>query len=326
MNQASMGDTRSRVLVGWIEAIAFVFAIGVISIVYAVAHTKGAHVVALMLYSMTLAGVALLIVNGTGAGGWAIAAAPISWLVGGANILVEVGYFMLVTYVTPAEASLLVRQALAWSLVIGAVMFARRVGWLAWIGAAIVLAAVAWLAVGVPADRRVAALAFAALCAVSFVVRGYASEFHAWNRAAKTIREKMQVTGIVTLVTALGSWVLVGLLMAAVEQGTLPPNPVIPRPADLAHGPTIVIAVLVGGAIFTAMNYLAFSSVVKIGTDGFIAASTFMPPATLLVQALAERVGIIPLQVFDWSLLPAMALAVAGVMLVIVEQRRRSPT
>jgi drug/metabolite transporter (DMT)-like permease len=311
-----------HLLVGWLEASGFVLCIGIVSIVYSVAIAHGANVFALMLHSMSLAGLALLLVNGVGGDTRAIALAPLSWVVGFANILIETGYFLLISWVSPAEASLLVRQALPWSLAIGLLIFSRRIGALTAVGAAIVLAAVVWLASVVPAERLLPALAFSSLCALSFVARGYASEFHAHNRAARTVREKMQVTGVVTLVTALGGWGLIAFIMTLVSVGALPPLPGVPTPADVIHGPTLLIALLIGGVIFTAMNYLSFSSVLKIGTDGFVAASTFMPPATLAVQWLAERAGIIPPQSFDLALLPAMAVAVFGVFLVIADQRR----
>jgi len=316
----------SRPIGGWIEAILFVLAIGLIGVVYAVANRFGTHVVALMLHSMTLAGIALLVVFGVGSAGGAIARAPISWLVGSANILVEVFYFLSIVWVSPAEASLLVRQALPLSLAAGVLVFRRRIGWRAWLGAVVVAAAVTWLVTALPAERRWIALALTAICAVSFVGRGFASEFHPWNRAARTVREKMQITGMVTLVTALGGWALVGALMAAVHAGVLPATTLLPVPADFVHAPTLVVAALVGGGLFVAMNYLAFSAVVKIGTEGLVAASTFMPPATLLLQTLAVGLGLIPAVALDWSLLPAMGVAVAGVMLVIWEQRRNALT
>lgn len=315
-------EPRSNTIVGWIEAMGFVLCIGVIGVVYALAHAMGSHVVALMLYSMMLSGIALVLLIGRSGADAAIARAPISWLLGSANILVEAAYFLIVVWVTPAEASLLVRQALPWSLVAGAALFGLRAGWLSWVGAGMVAGAVGWLVVSLPGEQRWLALAFSALCALSFVTRSFASEFHPWNRAARTIRQKMQVTGVVTLVTALGGWALVGALMLAVNAGALPATPMLPRPADFAHAPTLIIAALVGAAIFTAMNYCAFSSVVKIGTDGFIAASTFTTPATLLVQYVAVWLGIIAPPVFGWALLPAMSLAIVGVLVFVWGQRR----
>jgi hypothetical protein len=79
---------------------------------------------------------------------------------------------------------------------------------------------------------------------------------------------------------------------------------------------------LVGGALFTAMNYLQFSSVVKIGTEHFISTSAFMPLATLIAQTFAARIGLITVGPFDWRLLPGMLLAIVGVFVMIRGQRR----
>ena len=80
---------------------------------------------------------------------------------------------------------------------------------------------------------------------------------------------------------------------------------------------------LVCGALFTAMTYISFSSVVKIRSENFIATSAFMPLATFGMQTLAASLAIIPLPAFDWRLFPAIAGAIAGVMLMIWGGRRR---
>jgi hypothetical protein len=124
------------------------------------------------------------------------------------------------------------------------------------------------------------------------------------------------------LVTALASLALVAIATVLVSQGVLRRSELAPAPADLWHGPTVLLALLVGGAVFTAMNYLQFSAVVKIRTENFVATSAFMPVATLIVQHLAAAAGLIALPPFDWRLLPAMVLVVAGVMVLIWANRR----
>ena len=73
----------------------------------------------------------------------------------------------------------------------------------------------------------------------------------------------------------------------------------------------------VGGALFTGMTYLSFSCVLKIKSENFIATSAFMPVVTLLVQIPAAAIGLISLPPFDWHLLPAMLVAIVGVLMII---------
>jgi hypothetical protein len=152
--------------------------------------------------------------------------------------------------------------------------------------------------------------------------RGYASEFHPQNRAAQTVFEKMQVTGLVALVTCGATAALIGLGTVLVRSGILAPTPLVPTPAQLLHTPTILLALLAGGAVFTAMTYLSFSAVVKIQTENVIATSAFMPLSAFLIQWPAASIGLIKLPPFDWRLLPAMAAAIVGVLLIIWGGRR----
>jgi hypothetical protein len=91
----------------------------------------------------------------------------------------------------------------------------------------------------------------------------------------------------------------------------------------MLHGPTVLLGVFVGSIILTAMAVLNFSCVVKITTENFAATSAFTPVATLLVQLAAGAIGLIPLYAIDRSLLPAMAVVILGVFLILYSARRR---
>ncbi len=302
---------------GWVEAFLYVLCIALLGIAYAVAAARGAHTVVFILYSLVISGAALLAVTGAGNNARAIMLHPASWLVGLANMVVEGGYALLLGYVAPAPGSLMIRFSIPVTLLIGVIVFGRRPRPLVWLGAGIVSLAVGSLLAGVDADKLVPVIACAAACGLAVGVRAFASEFHKWNRAAATITEKIQVTALVTLVTAIAGLATVGALMAAVHFGALPATPLLPTPQALLHLPTILLALFVGGALFTAMTYLSFSSVLKIRSENFIATSAFMPLATLGVQFPAAAIGLIALPPFDWRLLPTMLTAIAGVLLMI---------
>jgi microcystin-dependent protein len=71
------------------------------------------------------------------------------------------------------------------------------------------------------------------------------------------------------------------------------------------------------------MAYLNFSSVVKITTENFTAVSAFTPVFTLVIQEIAAAAGVIPRVTVAPMLLLAMAIAVAGVLLIFIDARRR---
>jgi drug/metabolite transporter (DMT)-like permease len=324
MSSPATGSPRpSRTAVGWIEAGLFVLVIGLIGAVYTIANELGAHAVAFMLTSMLLSGSVLTILTGAGRNALRITLAPLTWVFGVSYFMVETLYFVIIQWVTAAEASLLVRLSIPISLAFGFVVAGRRPRPLAWLGALIVTGGVGTLVARLDLSRQWQGLAGAALIAVLFVACGFASELHPWNRAARGLMDRLRVTALVTLLTALAGWLLVAAGMLAVHRGWLAPLRLLPRPVDLVHPPTLWLALLVGGVMFTALNFLYLSSVVTIGAERFVAASAFMPPTTYLVLLAAAAMGLVAPVSLDWGLVPAMALAIAGILVVIAGSRPR---
>jgi hypothetical protein len=91
----------------------------------------------------------------------------------------------------------------------------------------------------------------------------------------------------------------------------------------MLHLPTILWGALVGSLIHTAMAFLSLSSVVKITSENFAAATAFTPAATLIVQWFGGVLGLIPLFVISPLLLPSMTVVIAGVFLMLWGSRRR---
>lgn len=308
---------------GWIEAGLFVLAIAALSISYVVGQQIGAHPVALILYAMLASAVALLIATGAGPDALRIVLAPQSWLVGIGTIGIEVFYYALLEYVGPAHGSLLVRLAIPLALVIGWAGFARRPSRLSVIGAAVVFLGVLPLILVIDGAHRAAAAMLAVAAALASTLRSFAAEFHPWNRQAKTVREKLRVTGLIVLVTSFASLILTGGLALSIGAGWMPPSDLVPTAAQMLHGPTIALGTVVVGALLTAMAALSFSAVVKITTENFMATHAFTPVATLLVQIAASAIGLIPGYVLDPGLVPAMATVILGVLLMLYATRRR---
>jgi drug/metabolite transporter (DMT)-like permease len=323
MPQPDRGNPSRYPVSGWVEAFTYTLAIGVLSISYVLGQQVGAHPIAFILYAMFVSAVVLLAVTGFGSDALRIMLAPQSWLVGLGIIGIEVAYYILLDYVAPAHGSLLVRLAIPLSMVAGWVIFARRPPRLAMIGTCVVFAGIAPLLLTIGAENRVAGAA-AGIAAASFsTLRSFAAEFHPWNRRATTVMEKLRVTGLVVLVTSLSSLALAGIVAALIGLGHLPPTGMMPTLPQMLHGPTILLAMAVGSIVLTAMAVLSFSAVVKITTENLMAVHAFTPVATLLVQMAATAVGLIPAYALDPALLPAMAVVIAGVLMIFYAARRR---
>lgn len=318
-----MSAAKSDDVSGWIEAVLYFVLIGVLSLSYAIGHRVGAHPIVFILYAMVVSAIAMLAITGIGPEFRAIALSANSWLVGAGIILIEVFYYVLLAYVPPAAGSLIMRLAIPFSIVVGFAVYGRRPSSLTILGATIVFGGIVLALSTVDANVFWPALAAAVASAGSFVLRGFGSEFHPWNRAAKTVAEKIRVTGAVVLVTSVFALVLAGAGLLAVRAGIVPASSTIPTAADLQHLPTIWLSLAVGAVVLTSMAYLNFSSVVKITTENFTAVSAFTPVFTLIIQEGAVRAGLISPVEMSSHLLIAMAIAVAGVLVIFVDARRR---
>ena len=314
---------RLRRFDGWLEASLFVVALSVLNVSYGFGHQHGAHPVAFLVYAMPVAAISLLLVSGPGPDWRQVITHPLSLAVGSGIIAMEAVYYVLLTLVTPTDGSLLVRLGVPVAVALGVLLGRGRPTALALAGAAIIVAAVAWFTPRMQTTAPWTALALGTGCAVIMTLRSFAAEYHPWNRQARSIIEKMRVTGLMLLVTSAIGAGLVLAVVAAAANGLITAPAWLPTVRDLTHPPTIALALFVGILVLTAMQYLGFSVVVKIGTESFIATTALIPVATLVVQEAAVRTGLLAPIAIDSQVLPPMAAVIVGVALVIAGKRRR---
>lgn len=318
-------DTTHGGLNGWIEAGLFVIAISALTVLYAIAQQAGANTLVFTFYTMAAAAAGMLAITGLGADAKAVIAARQSWVFGTATVGLEALYFFLLGILTAAEASLALRLAVPVSLFVGWLFFARVMTGKILIGAGIIVAAVVPILWGLDAARALPASLLTIACALVVSVKTFASEFHPWNRQARTPLEKLRVTGLVVLATTMIAAVALISVVALTAAGLIPQSPVIPEPAAFWHVPTLVTALLCGAPVFIAMTYLTFSSVVKIGTESFLGTSAFTPFAALGLEMLAAQFGLLTVTAYDWQLIPLIILGIVGILIIIRDRHKLAP-
>jgi drug/metabolite transporter (DMT)-like permease len=292
--------------------------IGALSLLYAIGHTLGAHPIAFILYAVSVSAIATLAVVGVGVRAHAIAIIrhPLSWVVGLCIILLEVFYYQTLAYVSPAHGNVMLRVATPIAMVAGWFLFRRRMRPLAIAGAGAIVATTLFvIAVTAPAVRWPMA-ATGTLAAVFLVARGFAAEIHPWNRGARTVREKLRVTGLIILVTSIMSLLLAAIAAGAEAAHMLPHTPLVPTAAQMLHAPTFLMGGLAGGAVFTLMMYLNFASVVKITTENLTAMMAFSPATAWLFQALGDEAGLITAPTPEPRIVAAIVVCIAAVLLI----------
>jgi drug/metabolite transporter (DMT)-like permease len=307
---------------GWLEACCFVLALTALNLAYGAGHSLGVHPVAFIACAMLFAAMALLAITGPGEDWGAIVRHPLSWVVGFGIIGMEAAYYMLLRFVTPADGSLLIRLNLPFSVLVGWLLLRRPVNGATVTGIAFVLFAVVWFLGGIDPTVQVTAMMLALTCALISVTRNFSAEFHPHNRAATTVFEKMRITGLMLMVTSFTGTCVVALAMILTAFRVLPPMAAIPPPEAFLELPTIALGALMGLLVLTAMQYFGFSSVVKIGTENFIAANSFVPLTTLAAQQAAVSLGWLAVALPDWRFFVTLAAILIGVAIYIAGARR----
>ncbi|MGE0765132.1 MAG: hypothetical protein AB7L90_01590 [Hyphomicrobiaceae bacterium] len=305
---------------GWVEAALFSLALAVLNVSYGFGQQYGVHPVALLFWAMPAAAAALLAASGTGPDWRAILRHPLSLVVGGGIIAMEAVYYVLLGYVNPTDGSILVRLSVPIAILLGYVIAGRRPARLAIAGGLVTLGTIVWYTARVDTTAPITALAFGATCGMIMSGRSFAAEKHPWNRAARTIREKMRMTGLVLgLASAVGIAALAAAMAAAVS-GILSAPPWLPRADQIFDGTAVLVGLFAGTLVLTAMQYLAFSVVLKLGSERFIATGALTPVTTLLVQSLAVVTGLLQPIAIEWGVLSAIAGLIAGVVLIIASR------
>jgi drug/metabolite transporter (DMT)-like permease len=300
---------------GWWEAFAYLWVIAILNLIYAAGVSLGIHPTAFLLEAFFVGAISLLVIAGPGTNALRIMLAPQTWAYGTATILGEIFYYMMLMYVPPADASVFMRLNILLTIGLGWLL-GRRISELRAAGMAVVLVGFLVTVWFYPAAQSAPFVAWAVACAASMSSRNLLAEFHPWNRRATTVMEKMRVTGLVVLATSIVGLVAVGALSALIEGGVLPATRALPPIDQFVAMPTIVLSLVTGCAMITAMQYLMFSAVVKITSENFFAVMALAPLSTLILQEAAARLGIVGVEPAAWGILPFMLLIVLGNIMI----------
>src|SRR5947207_1676708 len=229
---------------GWWEAFAFVWVIGFLNLTYAAGIALGVHPTAFLLEAFLFGGISLLLIAKPGGNAHRIIFAPQTWAYGAATILGEICYYLMIVFVPPADASVFMRVTILLTILLGWLAVGRRVNGLRALGMTIVLIGLLITGYFFPATHNVPFIAVTLGAAAFMSMRNLLAEFHPWNRRARTVIEKMRVTGLVVLATSIVGLVATLLVATLTEHGLLPPFQAVPAAHRFIALPTIVLALI----------------------------------------------------------------------------------
>ena len=153
------------------------------------------------------------------------------------------------------------------------------------------------------------------------VVSSLLAERHPDNLGDR--RQRLALTGFVTLLSAGGLLTLWGLVGLAFPEASLGPSS-----ADVVatlSSPWLWAAALAFGAVFRApLTYMAFQITRLLGADGYMLSMAALPLTTLLVEILAGLAGLVPPPSLDpVDLAFSAVVVVGGAWIIVVRFRRR---
>src|SRR6266568_3955042 len=239
---------------GWWEAFAFVWVIGFLNLTYAAGIALGVHPTAFLLEAFLFGGISLLLIAKPGGNAHRIIFAPQTWAYGATTILGEIFYYLMIVFVPPADASVFMRVTILLTIFLGWLVVGRRITGLRGLGMVIVLIGLLVTGYFFPATQDPSFIAVTLASAGFMSVRNLLAEFHPWNRRARTVIEKMRVTGLVVLATSIGGLVAISLLSMLIEYGALPPLSAVPPAHQFLALPTLALALTMGCVIITTMQ------------------------------------------------------------------------
>src|SRR6266567_351995 len=209
---------------GWWEAFAFVWVIGFLNLTYAAGIALGVHPAAFLLEAFLFGGISLVLIAKPGENAHRIIFAPQTWAYGAATILSEIFYYLMIVFVPPADASVFMRVTILVTILLAWLVVGRRITGLRALGMVITLIGLLITGYFFPATHSAPFVAVTLAAAAFMSMRNLLAEFHPWNRRARTVIEKMRVTGLVVLATSIGGLVGISLLSMLIEYRALPPG------------------------------------------------------------------------------------------------------
>ncbi|MBM3547769.1 MAG: hypothetical protein FJX54_12520 [Alphaproteobacteria bacterium] len=164
------------------------------------------------------------------------------------------------------------------------------------------------------------AIKFLLVSETAVVVSSVLTEIHPDNLGDR--RQRLALTGFVTLLSASGLLILWSLVGLAFPDAALGPN--ASDALKTLASPWLWVAALVFGVAFRApLTYLSFQITRLIGADGYMLSMVALPLTTLLAEIVAGETGLLPAPSLDPVHLAYSAIIVAGGAWIVLTRYRR---
>jgi len=242
-----------------------------------------------------------------------------TWVIGGLRVVTTCAFATAMLHASAGQVSLLTTINVLIAMVGVFVVFRRRRHLGEVPGILIMIAGLILLVGHLDGGWSNMAIRFVIFSETSVVIASLMAERHPDNLGNR--RQRLALTGFVTLLSALGLLVVWGLATVLLAGSTVGPDTSAVM-ATLSSPWLWIMAFLLGGVLRGPATYGAFVITAKLGADGYMLGMAAMPPLAMGLEMLAAQYGLVPAPKSALADLGVAAVVIAGGVWVVVAQVR----
>jgi len=325
--------TKAEIRIGWYQvffSVLVLWGLNNVLIRYA-ATVLDANAIIYSCSSFVSSAVILLLIAGKGPLARETMRSIDTWGYGLVLLLNYLIVFVLFSYLTSTEGSLLQRISAVFSLLVGWVFLSRSPSKGQIIGTMIVLFGIVMVCRDLPSEDKGIIYLLMILEGGLLTARTFIAETHRPHKQAAPMvpdpRARCRVIGFVMLVISI--LFLSILLLFALAQNTNPESlnfPGLPTLQDFRHAPSIFVGLAAGVLFMAPVRYIEFSSASVIKAENFVAVSCLSSLATYFWEWLLEPYTEMSVDAVSNTDLWAMVLITIGAIIAAVSAAKKTET
>ncbi|MAS87639.1 MAG: hypothetical protein CMH30_06650 [Micavibrio sp.] len=276
---------------GYLHALNWVILIGACNALFKIFVALEIHPVIVICQSMLFAGLILLLLAGPGRLAKDAITSPHSWYYGFCYLISTSIFVTAMHYISATQMSLLIKAVVPISLIVSVFCFKRHLDRTGWAGFVLVL--IGLFFVGLEIEPRVFWMVVALVLIFSLfeTLQMMISDIHSSNnKARRSVRESMRVTGMVLAITAL-LFLLVCLGGAVGVEYMGLKHGVLPNIADFINPWSFIMAFVYGVFGLSFIRYSEFVANREIKFENFLAMTSLSVITTLFFEWLLSVYG-----------------------------------
>ena len=273
---------------------------------------------------MMLGAIVLLAISRPGPLGMETVRSAGTWVYGITFLLSNVFFIYALSYSDSVFVNLLGRANILFTVLLCAIFLGRRVHRLSLIPLAVLAAALVGVALTMPPDIVGVVVLLVIAISLTQSIKVLAQETHGTsNQTRKNFVHECRVTGFVLGITAaVIALFAVGIGVVANVYQLTALKALVPSVPQILSLPSFVFAIGYGLVWITFLRFMEFRWIKEVKAEAFMMMLTFIPLVTLIMELLADALGIVSFGGISALQLGIGALVIAAAMAYVYLENR----